>query len=227
MATALLLCVGMVVIPLVALGAGVGAAARGAAPLGLRSRAARSPRLDRFALSAPAATAAPPTSELPVSDFTFPLGAAASAPAAAASHADSAALEAPRPTTTVSPIIPTTVSPVLATAITKHVVVHPVVAAAPVPHAAPVHVAPAPAAPARSQHGVASWYWAPPGTCAHPTLPFGTVLTIVDLTTGRTATCKVDDRGPYIDGRVVDLSPDVFARLEPLGAGIALVSFTW
>ena len=74
---------------------------------------------------------------------------------------------------------------------------------------------------------MASWYNAPHGTCAHPSLPFGTVLTITDIATGRTATCRVDDRGPYAGGRIVDLSPDVFADLAPLGVGVAAVRVTW
>jgi len=81
--------------------------------------------------------------------------------------------------------------------------------------------------PPRLEAGVASWYWAPNGTCAHPTLPFGTILHLYDFATGRTTTCRVDDRGPYAGGRVVDLAPDVFARLEPVSDGVAHVRISW
>jgi hypothetical protein len=220
----------MVVIPLVALGAGGGAAARVAAGTGVRSRAARSPRLVRPPVAAPTGpppTPAPSTTLAHPAQFTQPLAVAVSAPAAAASHTAAAALVAPRPKAPVSPV--------LATAITPHVAPHPAVVTVH-PPPAPVHPSPpatpaphatGPAAPPRAEVGQASWYWAPAGTCANPSLPFGTVLTIVDLTTGKTATCRVEDRGPYAAGRIVDLSPDVFARLEPLGDGIADVSITW
>jgi rare lipoprotein A (peptidoglycan hydrolase) len=88
-------------------------------------------------------------------------------------------------------------------------------------------VPPTSAAPLPSETGPASWYPAAPGTCAHPTLPFGTVVTITDLATGTTATCTVDDRGPYEGGRIIDLSPDVFAQLAPDSAGVIEVRITW
>lgn len=42
--------------------------------------------------------------------------------------------------------------------------------------------------------------------CAHRTHPFGTVLTVVNLANGRSAACVVSDRGPFVAGRVVDIS---------------------
>jgi rare lipoprotein A (peptidoglycan hydrolase) len=81
--------------------------------------------------------------------------------------------------------------------------------------------------PARTATGEASWYQAAPGTCAHPTLPFGTVVTILDVANGRTATCTVDDRGPYQGGRIIDLSYDVFVELAPAGLGVIEVRLTW
>ncbi len=81
--------------------------------------------------------------------------------------------------------------------------------------------------PRPSQTGPASWYPAAAGTCAHQTLPFGTVVTIVDIDTGRTATCTVDDRGPYEGDRIIDLSPDVFGQLAPTSDGVINVRITW
>jgi rare lipoprotein A (peptidoglycan hydrolase) len=79
----------------------------------------------------------------------------------------------------------------------------------------------------RTATGEASWYQAAPGTCAHPTLPFGTVVTILDVANGHTATCTVDDRGPYEGGRIIDLSYDVFEQLAPAGLGIIDVRLSW
>ncbi len=81
--------------------------------------------------------------------------------------------------------------------------------------------------PPRTATGDASWYQAAPGTCAHPTLPFGTVVTIVDVANGHTGTCSVDDRGPYEGGRIIDLSYDVFEQLAPAGLGIIDVRLSW
>jgi len=92
--------------------------------------------------------------------------------------------------------------------------------------------APAPSsssAPPSDDHtGKASWYdEAPPGTCAHRTLPFGTIVTITDLATGKTAQCKVEDRGPFVDGYIIDLSKDVFSQLAPLSQGVIEVRIDW
>jgi rare lipoprotein A len=58
-------------------------------------------------------------------------------------------------------------------------------------------------------------------TCAHPTLPMGTWLRVTNLKNRRTAFVRVNDRGPVIDGRIVDLS---FAAARTLGlAGIGKV----
>ncbi len=71
------------------------------------------------------------------------------------------------------------------------------------------------------QSGTATWYQshAGPGSCAHLTLPFGTVLKLV-ASNGRTAQCRVGDRGPEAwTGNIIDLNPDVFQQLAPLGTG--------
>ena len=106
------------------------------------------------------------------------------------------------------------------------------------PAAAPAKTAPKPgsgssasAAPApsgRSQSGGATWYdAAPPGTCAHRTLPMGTVVTIRSQSTGATATCRVSDRGPFADGMIIDLAKDVFSKLAPLSQGVVQVTISW
>ncbi|HEX6263301.1 MAG TPA: septal ring lytic transglycosylase RlpA family protein, partial [Actinomycetota bacterium] len=44
---------------------------------------------------------------------------------------------------------------------------------------------------------------------------------------GRSVWVTIDDRGPYIDGRIIDLSDDAFLQLAPLGAGTINVRITW
>jgi len=83
------------------------------------------------------------------------------------------------------------------------------------------------AASGHSQVGQASWYGAPDGTCAHESLPFGTVVQVTNLANGRHATCHVADRGPYQGGRVIDLSEGVFEQLAPLAEGVIGVRLTW
>lgn len=60
-------------------------------------------------------------------------------------------------------------------------------------------------------------------TCAHRTLPFGTVLLVRNLGNGREATVRVNDRGPYVSGRIVDLSRAAADRIGMLGTGTAEV----
>jgi rare lipoprotein A len=60
-------------------------------------------------------------------------------------------------------------------------------------------------------------------TAAHPTLPFGTRLRVTNVATGRAVTVRVNDRGPYVAGRVVDVSQSAADALGMVGAGIAKV----
>jgi rare lipoprotein A (peptidoglycan hydrolase) len=59
---------------------------------------------------------------------------------------------------------------------------------------------------------------------AHKSLPCGTVLRIEDANTGRSVIAQVTDRGPYIPGRIVDLSWGAFEQLDPTGPGLLNVS---
>ncbi len=71
--------------------------------------------------------------------------------------------------------------------------------------------------------GTATFYnsHAGAGACAHLTLPFGTILKLVNEANGKTAQCRVGDRGPEAwTGHVIDLNPDVFAELAPLSTGV-------
>ena len=79
-----------------------------------------------------------------------------------------------------------------------------------------------------AQSGTASWYEAAPsGTCAHKTLPKGTTVTVTNVATGKQTSCVVSDRGPYVDGYIIDLSKSNFSALAPLSDGIIQVRITW
>jgi peptidoglycan lytic transglycosylase len=60
-------------------------------------------------------------------------------------------------------------------------------------------------------------------TAAHPTLPFGTKLRVTNQHTGRSVTVRVNDRGPYVPGRVVDVSYSAAQQLGMVGRGVAPV----
>lgn len=88
--------------------------------------------------------------------------------------------------------------------------------------------------------GLASWYayeapnrttangerWNPDGiSTAHKTLPFGTLLEVTNPITEQTLIVRVNDRGPYIKGRVLDLSRGAAKKLGVYGPGVAKVKF--
>ena len=60
-------------------------------------------------------------------------------------------------------------------------------------------------------------------TAAHRTLPFGTRLRVTDLATGQSVTVRINDRGPYVAGRTVDLSQGAAESLGIVNRGIAKV----
>ncbi len=112
-------------------------------------------------------------------------------------------------------------------------------AAKPAPVAAqpaPVKAKPAPAPPPKahaapairgSESGQASWYQYTPGTCAHRTLAFGTIVTVTNVGTGASTTCRVADRGPYVTGRIIDLEQGVFSLIANPASGAIDVRITW
>jgi rare lipoprotein A len=60
-------------------------------------------------------------------------------------------------------------------------------------------------------------------TAAHRTLPFGTVVKVTDQRTGKSIRVTITDRGPFIRGRVIDLSKAAAAKLGTKQAGVARV----
>jgi rare lipoprotein A len=92
--------------------------------------------------------------------------------------------------------------------------------------------------PAMAQCGGASWYG--PGfhgktaasgerfnenamTAAHKTLPFGTKVVVTDQRTGKSVTVKINDRGPFHKGRIIDLSKAAATKLGIRNAGTGKV----
>jgi len=61
-------------------------------------------------------------------------------------------------------------------------------------------------------------------TCAHRTLPFGTKLRVENLANGRVVEVVVTDRGPYVKGRILDVSRAAAGRLGMTRRGVATVA---
>lgn len=92
-----------------------------------------------------------------------------------------------------------------------------------------------------SEEGVASWYGRPfhgrttasgerydmdAMTAAHQTLPFGTVVHVVNLDNGLSTQVRINDRGPFVDGRILDLSRRAAREIDMIGPGTAPVRIT-
>lgn len=60
-------------------------------------------------------------------------------------------------------------------------------------------------------------------TAAHRTLPFGTRLKVTNTQTGKSVQVRVNDRGPFVKGRIIDLSSSAFKAIASLNAGVAPV----
>lgn len=78
-----------------------------------------------------------------------------------------------------------------------------------------------------SQSGIASWFTAEGLTAAHRTLPFGTKVKVTNLANGRSVVVVIRDRGPYVDGRVIDLSSTAFNEIASTSSGTARVKIEW
>lgn len=89
------------------------------------------------------------------------------------------------------------------------------------------------------QEGLASWYGGKFNgrqtssgevfdtnlrTAAHKTLPFGTIVRVVNLENGKSTTVKINDRGPFVEGRIIDLSRAAADDLDMVARGVARVS---
>lgn len=57
-------------------------------------------------------------------------------------------------------------------------------------------------------------------TGAHRTLPFGTRVRVTNVANAKSVTVRINDRGPFVEGRVIDLSRAAFSRIGNLASGI-------
>lgn len=86
--------------------------------------------------------------------------------------------------------------------------------------------------------GLASWYGGPyhnrrgsngeiynmyAMTAAHRTLPLGSIIRVTNVKTGRSALVRITDRGPFVEGRVLDLSQAAAKKVDVWQAGVAMV----
>lgn len=74
---------------------------------------------------------------------------------------------------------------------------------------------------------LASWYNQYGYGAANLTLPFGTRVRVVNVDTGASVTVTINDRGPYVTGRCIDLDVNAFAAIAPLGEGVVPVELYW
>ncbi|WP_404396911.1 septal ring lytic transglycosylase RlpA family protein [Idiomarina loihiensis] len=61
-------------------------------------------------------------------------------------------------------------------------------------------------------------------TAAHRTLPFGTKVRVTNIANNKSVVVKINDRGPFIDGRVIDLSRSAFDKIADLDLGVIKVT---
>ncbi len=94
------------------------------------------------------------------------------------------------------------------------------------------------AKPVFTETGLSSWYGPPyhnrrgsngeiynmhAFTAAHRTLPLGTIIRVTNVKTGNSAIVRITDRGPFIDGRILDLSLAAAKKVDVWRAGVAMV----
>ena len=99
----------------------------------------------------------------------------------------------------------------------------------------------APALSATEETGYASWYGGKfqgrrtangeifdtnELTAAHKTLPFGSIVKVKNLRNGETVRVRINDRGPFVEGRIIDLSRAAAREIDMLGSGVTPVSLT-
>lgn len=91
------------------------------------------------------------------------------------------------------------------------------------------------------EKGIASWYTSDKSesltangeifdpnslSAAHKSLKFGTIVRVTNLTNGKSVDVRINDRGPYVDGRIIDLTPASAKQIDMLTSGIANVNLT-
>jgi rare lipoprotein A len=110
------------------------------------------------------------------------------------------------------------------------------------PLAPPSPAPPSPAPPSSELEGLASYYAEPYHgrktasgeifdsyqdlTAAHRTLPFNTMVRVTNKANGREVDVRINDRGPFVDGRVIDLSYRAAREIDLVRSGVAPVRLT-
>lgn len=89
--------------------------------------------------------------------------------------------------------------------------------------------------------GIASWYTSDKSesltangdifnadslSAAHKSLKFGTVVRVTNLENGKSVDVRINDRGPFVDGRIIDLTPEAAEQIDMVKSGIAKVTLT-
>jgi rare lipoprotein A len=109
--------------------------------------------------------------------------------------------------------------------------------------AAPREEPHAPPSPGWTEQGIASWYGGRDGfegkptasgeiydssrlTAAHRELPLGSIVDVTNLENGKTVRVRINDRGPFVFGRVIDLSRAAAGEIGLIGPGIGSVRLT-
>ena len=64
-------------------------------------------------------------------------------------------------------------------------------------------------------------------TAAHKTLPFGTKVEVTNLSNNKSVVVRINDRGPYIRGRIIDLTKAAAKEIDMVGAGVAKVKIRY
>lgn len=212
---AAILCAGLLVLPLVSLRNHD--EPTGATMLSLRARPADAGEADRAAPrrasrsdAARAPVTAVPTTQAPVTTTTV------APPVTVSAQAAPSTTEAPPPTTAKPRPATTSTAP-------------PPTTAKPPPER---DGSGSTGTSGNTQSGKASFYRAGyhaenPHHCAHKTLPKGTVVRVTHTGNGRSTSCTVMDRGPYVEGRIIDLSEQTFAQLAPPSDGVIPVRIDW
>jgi rare lipoprotein A len=108
--------------------------------------------------------------------------------------------------------------------------------------AAPIAKIPVPSQPTMIETGLASWYGSRHHgkrtasgevfnqnkfTAAHRTLPWGSLVKVTNLANGKTVEVRINDRGPFSKGRIIDLSRAAARSLGMVEQGITTVRIEW
>lgn len=70
------------------------------------------------------------------------------------------------------------------------------------------------------QTATGAWFNPEAMTAAHKTLPFGTIVRVTRMDTSQSIIVTINDRGPYVEGRIIDLSRRAAKNLDLLGTGV-------